>query len=51
MTRKKNNRRRERSLEERQHLRTYMNELLDHETKRKLEALRDELARTNGGKK
>lgn len=32
------------------HLRAYMNELLDYETKRKLEALRDELAR-DGGKK
>ena len=40
--------RRERRPEDR-HLKTYVNELLDYETKRKLEALRDELAR--GGKK
>ena len=54
MTRKPRNskpRKRKERTYENAHLKTYMNEILDYETKRKLEALRDELAKeeeTNG---
>ena len=53
MTRKPRNSkpkpRRERTYEN-AHLKAYMNELLDVETKRKLESLRDELAKNGGNK-